>query len=147
MIMQVSGAVICYKTTYRVWDNNWALFCCSNAIFMHVCECALCRLLFCGRGAGGSTHVHLFSPKYVFFVCMCRAECGQRTGCLEKVPGRGEGDDGWWVGDWTKGWWVGVCRGRLAGWLAGYVYRCEFVRAKVCVCGCVHTSAYLSACV
>lgn len=62
--------------------------------------------------------------------------------------GAGEGRRGRWVmgGGLDERMMGGSLQG-TAGWLAGYVYRCEFVRAKVGVCGCVHTSAYLSACV
>lgn len=50
-----------------------------------------------------------FSPKYVFFVC----ECGQRTGCLERVQRRGETDDGWGTGGKDDGW-----ESAGDGWLA-----------------------------
>lgn len=108
---------MCFVSTSFLWEGSRGVNTCSS-VFPQIC-------LFC-----------VYVPSRMWTKDWVSGE------------GAGEGRRGRWVmgGGLDERMMGGSLQG-TAGWLAGYVYRCEFVRAKVCVCGCVHTSAYLSACV
>lgn len=110
-----------------------------------MCVNVLCVDFFFVGGEQGGQHMFICFPPNMSFLCVCAEQnVDKGLGVWRRCRGgeKGTMGDGWGTGRKDDGW-----ESAGDGWLAGYVYRCEFVRAKVGVCGCVHTSAYLSACV
>lgn len=113
--------------------------------FLCMCVNVLCVDFFFVGGEQGGQHMFICFPPNMSFLCVCAEQnVDKGLGVWRRCRGgeKGTMGDGWGTGRKDDGW-----ESAGDGWLAGYVYRCEFVRAKVGVCGCVHTSAYLSACV